>query len=59
MKLRPANEKDLERILTWFQSKAETQKWGGPSMHFPIDLKQFKIDLDWEVADSYSLVNEN
>ncbi len=59
MKIRPANEEDLKTIRHWFRTEAEAISWAGPSIHFPITIKQLKIDIDWDMADAYRLVDEN
>ena len=56
--IRPSNEQDLLIMLHWFQTEAEVKKWGGPSIHFPLNLEQLKKDIEWESADSYSFVDE-
>ena len=58
MKIRPANEQDLAELSGWFLTEAETKNWGGPSIHFPLSLEQLKIDIEWDVAQSYALVDE-
>ena len=57
MKLKLATEKDLVEVSGWFSSESEVRVWGGPSMHYPLTLEQLKIDIDWEVAKTYSLVD--
>ena len=59
MKIRQSNEEDLQTILHWFKTEAEAKKWAGPSIHFPIGIKQLKIDIEWDIVDSYSLIDEN
>ena len=58
MKIRPANEQDLAELSDWFLTESEARNWGGPSIHFPLSLEQLKIDIEWDVADSYALVDE-
>jgi len=58
VKIRPANEQDLAELSGWFLTEAETKNWGGPSIHFPLSLEQLKIDIEWDVAQSYALVDE-
>ena len=58
MKIRPANEQDLVELTGWFLTETEAKNWGGPSIHFPLSVEQLKIDIDWDVADSYSLIDE-
>jgi len=58
MKIRPANDQDLAKLSNWFLTEAEAKKWGDPSIHFPLSLEQLKIDIEWDVADSYALVDE-
>lgn len=59
MKIRPANEQDLPELSGWFLTESEAKNWGGPSIHFPLSLKQLKIDIEWDVAHSYALVDED
>ena len=59
MKIRLSTEEDLKEIIQWFPTLIEARKWGGPSVKFPINLIQLKIDLDWESGGSYCLVDEN
>ncbi len=59
MKIRPANEQDLLELSGWFLSESEANNWGGPSIHFPLSLEQLKIDIEWNVAHSYALVEKN
>ncbi len=58
MKIRPANEQDLAELSGWFLTESEAINWGGPSIHFPLSLEQLKIDIEWDIADSYALVEE-
>jgi [ribosomal protein S18]-alanine N-acetyltransferase len=58
VKIRPANEQDLAELSGWFLTETEAKYWGGPSIHFPLSLEQLKIDIEWDVADSYALVDE-
>ena len=58
MKIRPANEQDLAELSGWFLTESEAKNWGGPSIHFPLSLEQLKIDIEWDVAQSYALVDE-
>ena len=58
MKIRPANEQDLTELSGWFLTESEAKNWGGPSIHFPLSLEQLKIDIEWDVAQSYALVDE-
>ena len=59
MKIRSANEQDLAEIAGWFSTETEAKNWGGPSIHFPVILEQLKIDIQWDVADSYALIDES
>ncbi len=59
MKIRPANEQDLLELSGWFLTESEAQNWGGPSIHFPLNLEQLKIDIEWDVAQSYALVDKD
>ena len=58
MKIRPANEQDLAELSGWFLTESEAKNWGGPSIHFPLSLEQLKIDIEWDVAQSFALVDE-
>ena len=58
MKIRPANEQDLAELSGWFLTESEAKNWGGPSIHFPLSLEQLKIDIEWDVAQSYALVDK-
>jgi len=58
VKFRPANEEDLAELSGWFLTESEARNWGGPSIHFPLSLEQLKIDIEWDFADSYALVDE-
>ena len=58
MKIRPANEQDLLELSGWFLNESEAKTWGGPSIHFPMSLEQLKIDIEWDVAYSYALVDK-
>ena len=58
MKIRPANERDLAELSGWFLTESEAKNWGGPSIHFPLSLEQLKTDIEWDVAQSYALVDE-
>jgi ribosomal-protein-alanine N-acetyltransferase len=57
VKIRPASEKDLMKLSGWFLTESEAKFWGGPSIHFPLSLKQLKIDIDWGISHSYALVD--
>jgi len=59
MKIRYANEEDLLELSDWFLTESEAKDWGGPSIHFPINMEQLKIDIKWNIAHSYALVDEN
>ncbi|MDD9302695.1 MAG: GNAT family N-acetyltransferase [Desulfobacter sp.] len=58
MKIRPANEQNLLELSGWFLTESEAKNWGGPSIHFPLSLEQLKIDIEWNVALSYALVDK-
>ena len=58
MKIRPANEQDLTELSGWFLTESEAKNWGGPSIHFPMCQEQLKIDIEWNVADSYALIDD-
>ena len=58
MKIRLANEQDLAELSGWFLTESEAKNWGGPSIHFPLSLEQLKTDIEWDVAQSYALVDE-
>jgi len=58
VKIRPANERDLAELSGWFLTESEAKNWGGPSIHFPLSLEQLKIDIEWDVAQSYALVDK-
>ena len=59
MKIRPANEEDLLKLFGWFLTESEVKSWGGPSIHFPLSLEQLKIDIEWNVAHSYALIEKS
>jgi len=59
VKIRPANEQDLAELSGWFLTESEARNWGGLSIHFPLSLEQLKIDIEWDVADSYALIDES
>ncbi len=59
MKIRHAIEQDLLELSDWFLTELEARNWGGPSIHFPINIEQLKIDIEWDTAHSYALVDEN
>ena len=59
MKIRLANEQDLLELSGWFLTESEAKNWGGPSIHFPLSLEQLKIDIEWNVAHSYALVEKS
>jgi len=58
VKIRPAKEQDLPKLSGWFLTESEAKNWGGPSIHFPLSLEQLKIDIEWDVAQSYALVDK-
>jgi ribosomal protein S18 acetylase RimI-like enzyme len=58
MKIRPANEHDLPGVISWFLTETEAKNWGGPNIHFPLRLEQLKLDIEWDVADSYAFIDE-
>ena len=51
--------RSLLELFGWFLTESETKNWGGPSIHFPLSLEQLKIDIEWNVAHSYALVEKN
>ena len=59
MKIRLANEQDLLELSGWFLTESEAKNWGGPSINFPLSLVQLKIDIEWNVAHSYALVDKD
>ena len=59
MYLRQATENDLEKLSGWFSSKSEVKNWGGASIHLPLTLKQLKIDIEWNSAQSLALIDNN
>lgn len=56
---RPANEQDLAELSGWFLTETEAKVWGGPAIHFPLSLEQLKIDIQWDVADSYAFIDDD
>jgi len=59
MDVRRANDKDLLELLSWFHTEAEVKNWGGPFIHFPLTIKQLKIDIEWSIASSYAFLGED
>jgi ribosomal protein S18 acetylase RimI-like enzyme len=59
MQIRTATEEDLLALAGWFRSEHEARQWGGPAMHFPLDLAQLRADIQWDTARSYALVDED
>jgi len=59
MDVRRANDKDLLELLSWFHTEAEVKNWGGPFIHFPLTIKQLKIDIEWIIASSYAFFGED
>lgn len=59
MKIRPAIEQDLVELIDWFPTETDAKTWAGPSIHFPLSLEQLKIDIQWDVAESFSLVDQD
>jgi ribosomal protein S18 acetylase RimI-like enzyme len=59
MKIRPATEEDLIELSRWFLSESEAKEWGGPSIHFPFSVDQLNKDIEWDVVDSYAMIDEN
>lgn len=59
MRIRSATEQDLAELSGWFETESDVKNWGGPAVHFPLGLEQLKIDIAWDTADSYSLVDES
>ena len=58
MKIRHASDHDLEEVIGWFLTETEAKNWGGPKIHFPLSPEQLKIDIEWDVADSYAFIDE-
>lgn len=56
MNIRLANEQDLSKISGWFLTESDVKNWGGPLINFPLRQEQLKIDIEWDVAHSYALV---
>lgn len=59
MEIRPATEQDLVKLIDWFSTETDAKTWAGPFIHFPLNLEQLKIDIQWDVGKSFSLVNED
>ena len=57
MKIRTANEQDLAELSGWFFTESDVKNWGGPAIRFPLNLDQLKIDIGWDAAESYALVD--
>jgi len=58
MNIRRANDKDLLELLSWFFTEADVKNWGGPLIHFPLSIKQLKIDIEWNMASSYAFLGQ-
>ncbi len=59
MQIRPANQEDLRELSGWFRTEQEVKQWGGPGMHFPLDLQRLRVDIGWGTARSFALIDDD
>lgn len=57
--LEPALEADASELMTWFDSAAATDIWGGPKFRYPFTLETFLADCRWQHFDSFCLRDEH
>ena len=53
MKIYRATEKDLEEVVSWIDTKESCRIWGGPSVSYPIRLKDLIEEISFSVDTSY------
>lgn len=54
-KLTRAESNDIDRLMTWFDSAAEVNVWGGPKFRHPFTAETFRADCHWPEMDSFCL----
>jgi ribosomal protein S18 acetylase RimI-like enzyme len=52
--LRCCNDADLTELMTWFETGANCEIWGGPNFEFPFTTETFRRDTRWASVDSFS-----
>ncbi len=57
--LTPADDGDIDTLMTWFSSAAEVDVWGGPKFRYPFTAKTFREDCHWPEMASYCLRDVN
>lgn len=48
-------ESDIDILMTWFASAAQTAVWGGPGFRHPFSRASFHADCHWLDISSYAL----
>ena len=59
MLLRRAQESDITELMSWFETAASCQTWGGPAFEYPYTRDSFVRDLHWPGMDSFVLTDES
>jgi len=50
-----ATEDDVEKLMSWFRSAADVDRWGGPRFRYPFTGKTFRRDCQWGRMPSFRL----
>jgi len=58
MNPRPATREDLKTVITWIGDEAACRTWAGPVVRFPLNSKDLAHDIEFESANSHSLVED-
>jgi len=55
----PANDSDLDQVMTWFPDARSVDIWGGPEFRYPFTRESFREDCRVDVMASYGLYKHN
>ena len=55
--LSPADDADIDEIMTWFPDGPAVDIWGGPRFRYPFTHESFVEDLRLHAGESYALRN--
>ena len=59
MKLVPATELHLKKMMHWFSNEEQLKNWSGPNFRYPFDLQSFTEDVKFKSLASFSLCESN
>lgn len=58
-RLRRAGDADIDVIMSWFETEADVNTWGGPKFRYPFTAATFREDCHFPQMATYGLFDDN